>query len=286
MLASVLGTRTISTSPRSSSSAPKDRSRFPHQYRGCLTHATDRADAPPPGTWITSLPGGGEMRAGSRRGGDFADPLAPGTIGAQRLLADAPWTWLRQVHGNRVVVVEHPGACRAEEADAAVTACTGAALVVRTADCAPVGLASPEGVVAAVHAGWRGLLAGVVEESVTAMRALGATSVTAALGPCIGAHAYRFSKPDLELVAARYGQRVVATDDAGYPALDLAEAVRAALGCAGAGLAGDALTCTHCSADHWSWRANRDSGRQATVVWVPSYGYRPVGFDGAAGVGR
>jgi polyphenol oxidase len=219
------------------------------------------------------------MRAGSRRSGDFADPLAPDTSGAQRLLADAPWTWLRQVHGNRVVVVERPGACRAEEADAAVTACTGAALVVRTADCAPVGLASPEGVVAAVHAGWRGLMAGVVEGSVTAMRALGATSVTGALGPCIGAHAYRFSKPDLELVAARYGQRVVATDEAGYPALDLAEAVRAALGFAGAGLANDALICTHCSADHWSWRANKDSGRQATVVWVPAYGHRPVGFE-------
>ena len=78
----------------------------------------------------------------------------------QRLLADAPWTWLRQVHGHRVVVVEHPGDCRAEEADAAVTACAGAALVVLTADCAPVGLASPEGIVGVVHAGWRGLMAG------------------------------------------------------------------------------------------------------------------------------
>ncbi len=225
---------------------------------------------PPPGTWLARLPGGGEVRAGSRRCGDFADPLAPDRIRAQRLLADAPWTWLRQVHGNRVVVVDRPGACRGEEADAAVTACTGAALVVRTADCAPVGLASPEGIVAAVHAGWRGLMSGIVEESVIAMRSLGATSVTAALGPCIAAHAYRFSRPDLELVAARYGPRVVAMDEAGYPALDLAETVRAALGWAGAALVTDALVCTHCSADHWSWRANKDTGRQATVVWVPA----------------
>jgi polyphenol oxidase len=235
-----------------------------------LTPAVERAKATPPGTWLARLPGGGEVRAGSRRCGDFADPLAPDGVGAQRLLADAPWTWLRQVHGNRVVVVDRPGAGRGEEADAAVTACTGAALVVRTADCAPVGLSSPEGVVAAVHAGWRGLMAGVVEESVIAMGSLGATSVTAALGPCIAAHAYRFSRPDLELVAARYGPRVVAMDEAGYPALDLAETVRAALGLAGAVLVEDALVCTHCSADHWSWRANKDTGRQATVVWVPA----------------
>ena len=77
---------------------------------------------------------------------------------------------------------------------------------------------------AAVHAGWRGLMAGVVEETVAVMRSLGATSIEAALGPCIAPHAYRFSAPDLERVAARYGPRVVASDDAGYPALDLTEA--------------------------------------------------------------
>jgi polyphenol oxidase len=211
------------------------------------------------------------MRAGSRRSGDFADALVAGAIGAQRLLADAPWTWLHQVHGNRVVVVDRPGARRSEEADAAVTVCAGAALAVRTADCAPVGLASPEGVVAAVHAGWRGLMAGVVEETVVAMRSLGASEVKGALGPCIAPHAYRFARPDLELVAARYGERVVGSDDAGYPALDVAETVRAALELAGAGLIADAHVCTHCSSDHWSWRANRDSGRQATVVWVPAW---------------
>lgn len=235
------------------------------------------------------------MRAGGRRSGDFANlddgpgadgpgpgvagpggagpgdagPGAAGSLAAQRLLADAPWTWLHQVHGKRVVVVDRPGACRSEEADAAVTACAGAALVVRTADCAPVGLASPEGVVGVAHAGWRGLMAGVVEEAVAAMRSLGAGDVVAALGPCIAAHAYRFSKADLEQVAARYGDGVVAVDEAGYPALDLTETVRAALGVADAALVADAGVCTHCSVDHWSWRAKRDRRRQATVVWRP-----------------
>jgi polyphenol oxidase len=221
------------------------------------------------GTWVSSLPGGGEVRAGSRSSGDFAEPSSAASMLAQGALADAPWTWLRQVHGSRVVIVDRPGARRSEEADAAVTACADAALVVRTADCAPIGLASPEGVVGVVHAGWRGLMAGVVEEAVSAMRSLGASNVTAALGPCIAPHAYRFSKVDLEPVAARYGERVVAEDESGYPALDLPETVRAALQGVGAALAAEAGICTHCSADHWSWRANRDRGRQATVVWLP-----------------
>jgi polyphenol oxidase len=230
------------------------------------------------------------MWAGGRRQGDFADPMSPASAFAQRSFGDASWTWLHQVHGDRVVVVDQPGACVAEEADAAVTTCVGAALMIRTADCAPVGLASPEGAVAAVHAGWRGLMAGVIENAVGVLRSLGATEVTAALGPCIAPHAYRFSAADLDAVAARYGERVVGTDDAGHPALDLPEAVRAALGRAGATLLADAQVCTHCSADHWSWRANRDNGRQATVVWVPAGSSPRLGpavssYQGSGGTG-
>jgi polyphenol oxidase len=209
------------------------------------------------------------MRAGSRLNGDFSGPCAPGSARSQHLLADAPWTWLDQVHGNRVVVVDHPGACRGAEADGAVTRCRAAALVVRTADCAPIGLASSEGVIGAVHAGWRGLMAGVVEAAVAAMRSLGAGEVSAALGPCIAPHAYTFSRADLESVAGRYGRGVVSVDEAGSPALDLRAAVGAALATCGATLLADARICTHCSSDHWSWRANRDKGRQASVVWLP-----------------
>ena len=221
------------------------------------------------------------MRAGSRLSGDFSGLCDREPSRSQELLADAPWTWLDQVHGNRVVFVDHPGACRGAEADAAVTRCARAALVVRTADCAPIGLASAEGVIGAVHAGWRGLMAGVVEAAVVAMRSLGASEVSAALGPCIAPHAYTFSRADLDRVAECYGPSVVAVDDAGYPALDLRAAVTAALAASGATLVADARTCTHCSSDHWSWRANRDTGRQASVVWRPGGG----GHDRAPGRG-
>ncbi len=225
--------------------------------------------AGPPGTWALTLPGGAEVRAGDRLAGDFADPATPGAQAAGRALADVPWTWLHQVHGSRVVIVERPGAHRGEDADAAVTDVPGAALVVRSADCAPVALSSPEGVTGAAHAGWKGLVAGVVEEAVAAMRRLGATDVYAAVGPCISPHAYRFSTSDLEKLAARFGPGVRAVDAAGYPALDLPAAVGAALAQAGAELVETSGACTHCSDRYWSWRARRDAGRQATVVWRP-----------------
>ena len=89
------------------------------------------------------------------------------------------------MHGARVVVVEGPGGAAGEAADAAVATSAGAALAVLTADCAPVALASPEGVLGVAHAGWRGLRAGVVEATVTTMRRLGATRIEAVLGPCV-----------------------------------------------------------------------------------------------------
>jgi copper oxidase (laccase) domain-containing protein len=220
------------------------------------------------------------MVCGGRTDGDFADPATAVAGGASRALADVPWTWLRQVHGSAVVVVDRPGANRGQEADAAVTCCAGAGLVVLTADCAPVGLSSPEGVAGVLHAGWRGLMAGVVGATVAAMRALGATRVQAALGPCIWPHAYRFSDGDLADVVSAFGPAVRSVDAAGSPALDLPAAVAVALERSGAALVAKAGICTHCSDDHWSWRAGRDQGRQATVVWRPPA--PPTASPGAA----
>ena len=177
-------------------------------------------------------------------------------------------TWLQQVHGNEVVVVRHPGDMAGSIADAAVTTVRGAVLAVRTADCAPVALGSPQGVIGLAHAGWRGLLAGVLEATVAVMRQNGARQVEAAIGPCIAAHGYAFSRSDLGLLKDRYGDEVEGTTSDGYPALDLPRAVRAALGACGVtGVRGPG-TCTHCSPEHWSWRARRDVGRQGTLFWL------------------
>jgi polyphenol oxidase len=180
-----------------------------------------------------------------------------------------PWTWLHQVHGARVVTVAAPGAHAGEDADAAVTAVPGAALVIRTADCAPVALLSPTAVGIA-HAGWRGLLAGVVEQTVDALRAVGAGAITARVGPCIGPGSYEFGPDDLAAVADRYGDAVRATTAGGGPALDVAAGVAAALERVGVALDG-ALPppCTATGPDaYFSHRARADVGRQASFVWL------------------
>ena len=101
-----------------------------------------------------------------------------------------------QVHGNRVVRVENSGL--AGEADAVVTATPGLFVVVRVADCVPV-LVAGKSSVGAIHAGWRGVAAGVVA---TAIEALGEEYPVAAVGPCIGVAAYEVGEEVVESIAA------------------------------------------------------------------------------------
>jgi YfiH family protein len=101
---------------------------------------------------------------------------------------------LAQVHGATVVTVTEPWQAGAgPSADAMVTDRAGIALGIITADCAPVLLLDPAaGVIGAAHAGWRGAVAGIIQDTVEAMIALGARPdrLRAAVGPCIGQRSY------------------------------------------------------------------------------------------------
>jgi YfiH family protein len=202
-----------------------------------------------------------------RAHGDLAVAGEPGPLAARRAaVVDRPWTWLRQVHGARVVTVTEPGEHAGVEADAAVTVVPGAALAVHTADCGPVVLVGP-GAVGVAHAGWRGLVEGVVEATAEAMAALGHPAERLVLGPCVRPRCYEFGPAELDQVAARYGDGVRATTAWGTPALDLGAGVRAAAERLGLDVHDDG-TCTACSPAHWSYRARGDAGRQAAVAWL------------------
>ncbi len=202
-----------------------------------------------------------------RRHGDLAvDGPAADLRDRRAAIVDAPWTWLRQVHGATVVTVTAPGEHAGAEADGAVTTTPGAPLAVHGADCAPLLLVA-DGGLGVAHVGWRGLLAGVVEATADALAALGAPPHTAVLGPCIRARCYEFGGPGLDELAERYGPTVRAATAAGAPALDLAAGVAAACRTRGLALV-DEGTCTACSDDHWSHRARADAGRQALVAWI------------------
>jgi YfiH family protein len=195
-------------------------------------------------------------------------------------LAGRPLATMRQVHGANVAVVGpdvpgqgppegRPPLARDQGADVLVTTSPGPALMALTADCVPVLLADPAArVVAAVHAGWRGLAAGAVEAGVAALAAAGADPgrTVALVGPCIGPAAYEVGPDVLDQVAGRYPD-AAATTAGGRPSLDLAAAATAAL--AGAGVAGIRVggECTHDQPDRFfSFRREGTTGRQAGIV--------------------
>ncbi len=203
----------------------------------------------------------------SRREGDLAIS-SPGVEGRRAAIVAAPWTWLRQVHGARVVTVRAPGEHAGAEADAAVTSVVGAVVAVQAADCAPVVLLADD-VVGVAHAGWRGLAAGVLPATVRAMRSLGASEVHALLGPCIHPCCYEFGSAALASVSAAVGATVAGTTTSGELALDVPAAVSASLAAVDVELDTSATRCTSCEVDrHWSHRARAEPERQAGVAWL------------------
>ncbi len=203
--------------------------------------------------------------------------------------------WVDQVHGRVVVTVAGPVSPGRDLArlggrppdpigegpgDAMVSSAPSVALAVLTADCASVALGSREGVFAAVHAGWRGLVEGVVAGAVTAMRALGATDVVGMLGPCIHAECYEFSPADLDSVCAVVGDGARGQTAAGRPALDLPAAVSSTLAASGVTERPGPDMCTACGGGYFSHRARQDPGRQALLVWSAPAGVEPAAAGG------
>ncbi|MDE0654093.1 MAG: laccase domain-containing protein [bacterium] len=206
-----------------------------------------------------------EIRFTERREGNFEDASPE----RRASVAEGRWTQLHQQHGAGVVIVTAPGEADGAAADAAATTASGAVLTVRTADCAPVALVAAEGVVAAVHAGWRGLAAGVVEAAAAAVRRLGGRELRAYLGPCIHPGCYEFGSGALEDLARSLGPDVVSQTAWDTPAFDIPAAARAALRRDGIGQIIEANRCTACEAESWySHRARGETGRHVMATWI------------------
>jgi YfiH family protein len=143
---------------------------------------------------------------------DAPDAQLLAALGAPRVIQ------VKQVHGAHAVRAEEAAG---QEGDAVVARTPGTAVGVRVADCVPVLVADPaSGAVAAIHAGWRGVEAGVIASGV---RLLGGNGLVAAIGPCIGPCCFEVGKD----VAARLGFVVREAGDKAY--VDLRGAVRAQL---------------------------------------------------------
>jgi len=186
------------------------------------------------------------------------------------------WHLMRQVHGAEVAVVDAatPRGAELRGVDALVTASVDTPLVVLVADCLPV-LLLGEGTVAAVHAGWRGLAAGVAGATVATMLALGerADTIAAAIGPAIGPCCYEVGPEVVEAVTSRSSSAVATRTSWGTPSVDLRAAVVAQLEELGVRSFAGPTTCTRCHAEsYFSHRADPRAGRQAGLVVRTSSG--------------
>jgi YfiH family protein len=174
---------------------------------------------------------------------------------------------VRQVHGRRVVRV--PPHSSELEADALLTTEPGLGVAVRTADCVPILLADRERRgVAAVHAGWRGSAACIVEHAVHALcEACGAAprDLVGVIGPHIQACCYEVDDPVRNQIVEH--SVFVSADRPGHYRLDLQRLNRLQLGRAGVGTIASVGGCTSCDAERYaSFRRDGTAGRMISYI--------------------
>lgn len=187
-------------------------------------------------------------------------------------LPDDP-CWLKQVHGNRVIHLDdwHDGAV----ADAAWTDRPGQVAAVLTADCLPLLVADRAGTcVAAIHAGWRGLAAGVIGECIGTLPAR-PEALAAWIGPRICREHYEVGEDVRRAFPG--AEHAFTANREGHWLADLAAIAGKQLRDAGVGAFRDSRVCTAEGSRYFSYRRDHLTGRMATAVWIerPGDGRHP-----------
>ncbi|MGH8559052.1 MAG: peptidoglycan editing factor PgeF [Methylococcales bacterium] len=220
---------------------------------------------------VTTLRSGGfsrgayaSMNPASHVGDNPLSVLRNRKILIDRLNLPAEPVWLKQEHGIRVI---NAGLHGHRRADASFTFEKGVVCTVLTADCLPVLLCNPiTGVIAAIHAGWRGLLLGVIE---AALEVIGDYRV-AWLGPAIGPDAFVVGSEVRDRFLAKthaFGSAFKAVDDQKW-LLDLYSVARMILSGKGARFIGGGEWCTYSDTERFfSYRRDGACGRLATLIW-------------------
>ncbi len=259
-----------------------------------LTDAILRADWPaPPGVHaLTTLRYGAgvslspfdSFNMGIRCGDDAAAVMANHRALVDMVSLPSAPHWMRQVHGTTVVRFDAPaqasspmtdtpaveGGDAESEADASVTCTHGTVLAILTADCLPVVFAAEDGSeVAAVHAGWRGLAAGVLEASIAAMKTVPA-NVMAWLGPAAGPDAYEIGEEVFDAFVSQdqRNRTAFAATRPGHWRVDLYALARMRLADTGITRVHGGNLCTISDPQRfYSHRRDQRTGRMATLVW-------------------
>lgn len=194
-------------------------------------------------------------------------------IGADRLVS--PY----QIHSADVITVSAPFAQDADrKADALVTATPGLAIGIATADCGPLLFADTKaGVIGAAHSGWKGAVTGILQNTVAAMEALGATrtNITAVLGPTISQGAYEVGPEFKERFLQEHPDNTryfKPSERAEHFMFDLPAFITDKLQALGLGAVADLALCTYGDEDRFfsyrrtTHRKEPDYGRQISAI--------------------
>jgi YfiH family protein len=244
-----------------------------------MSEAGYPADWPaPPGvmTWQTTRVGGVSRGAYSSMNlglhvGDDSEAVAKNRARLQSVI-DSPREphWLEQVHGNRILDLDRG---ETGQADGAVTTKCGEVLVIMTADCLPLLLASKDGKqIGVAHGGWRGLANGIVETVVAAF-ACEPAELLVWLGPTIGQDNFEVGSEVREAFVATHPESdsLFVLNPAGRWQADLAGLARQALARSGVRDVHGQAPCTFAdSAHYFSHRREAPCGRMASLIWRES----------------
>jgi YfiH family protein len=209
------------------------------------------------------------MNLGQSSGDDPASVARNRAI-VRALLPSDP-VWLAQVHGRDVADLDHASGDERPRADAAATSQPGRVAVVLTADCMPLFLTDRAGRrVAVAHAGWRGLAAGVVESTVSAL-GCPASEAIAWMGPAIGPGAFEVGPEvrDAFMAVDPADARAFRAGKPGKFMADLYALARSRLARAGVTAVYGGGACTFSEPQRFfSYRRAQKSGRMGAFIWI------------------
>lgn len=221
----------------------------------------------------------GSGQGGLNLGDHVADDAESVQRNRQRLgeLCPSEPVWLKQVHGTRVVNATEVNTATVHgvpEADASFSTQAGVVCAILTADCMPVLFCDQHGsVVAAAHAGWRGLSLGVLENTVATMREQGATDVMAWMGPAIGPQKFEVGEDVVEafthLGAVAKSAFIPISDRSGKFLANLPLLVKCILNKQEVMHISGGTDCTVSDEQRfYSFRRDAITGRMASLIWI------------------
>ncbi|MEB0134857.1 peptidoglycan editing factor PgeF [Actimicrobium sp. CCC2.4] len=242
---------------------------WPDMPRGVRAISTTRAGGISLPPFDDGVHGGG-LNLGTHVG-DVVAAVQHNRERLRTLLPSDP-VWLTQVHGHDVIDAGQVDGV--PQADASVTDLSGVVCAILTADCLPVLLCDVAGtVVGAVHAGWRGLAGGVLQNSVAALHKKGAGEILAWLGPAIGPQQFEVGSEVVGAFVA--GNPLAATAFTARPGIagkylaDLYQLARLVLAGQGVLRVAGGSHCTMTGrGQFYSFRRDGQTGRMASLIWL------------------